>query len=105
MPHLPAYTLNLPPYILYPIVLIPIRWGAIVTLFAIISPRRGPVSLLKGMISILFTIISHLLAPASPLKKVTKKILGGGISPLRTDTEPLGIELTPVRLEIDPFRC
>jgi hypothetical protein len=57
------------------------------------------------MISILFTIISHLRAPASPLKEVTKKFLGGGIGPLRIDTDPLGIELTPIRLESDPFLC
>ncbi len=57
------------------------------------------------MISILFAIISHLRAPASPLEEVTNKILGGGISPLRADTELLGIELTPVRFDIDPFKC
>jgi hypothetical protein len=56
------------------------------------------------MVSPLLTIISHLQAPASPLKKVTKKIFRDDIDPKRTAADPLGIELTSVRIEIYPFR-
>ena len=75
-------------------------------------PFKSPVLVLFAIVSALFTIalplltiISHLRALASPLKKVTTKNFRDGIESLRTDNDSLGIELTSGRNEIDPFRC
>jgi hypothetical protein len=99
MPHLPAYTVSPPLYILYPIEPILILWGAKSLFFTAIplSGRRsqlfkGSVSSLFAIVPPLFTITSYLRVPASPLQKFTKKIFGGGISSLRIDAGPLEIE-------------